>query len=99
MLVAPGYRAGRVPGGLDALDLLADLARGRAEPVDADFAVGHAGAQRAQLGCGVVLRKAEVERLVLQLGEIRRDLSSRIAPVRLVLAGGGAQRVKADLGV
>ena len=47
MLVAPGDRAGRVPGGLDALDLLADLARGRAERVDANLAVRHAGAQRA----------------------------------------------------
>jgi hypothetical protein len=47
MLVAPGDRAGRVPGRLDALDLLADLARGRAERVDANLAVRHAGAQRA----------------------------------------------------
>ena len=71
MLVAPGDRAGRVPGSLDALDLLVDLARGRAERVDADLAVRHTGAQRAYLGCGVVLRHAEAERLVLQLGEIR----------------------------
>jgi hypothetical protein len=99
MLVALGDRTGRVPGSLDALDLLADLARGRAERVDADLAVRHAGAQRAELGCGIVLRQAEVERLVLQLGEIRRDLGSRIAPARLVLVGGSAQRPKADLGI
>src|SRR5450631_1719497 len=99
MLVALGDRTGRVPGSLDALDLLADLARGRAERVDADLAVRHAGAQRAELGCGIVLRQAEVERLVFQLGEIRRDLGSRIAPARLVLVGGGAQRPKADLGI
>ena len=99
MLVAPGDRAGRVPGSLDAPDLLADFAGGRAERVDADLAVRHAGAQRAELGCGVVLRHAQVERLVLQLGEIRRDLGSRIAPARLVLVGGGAQRLKADLGI
>ena len=99
MFVALCDRAGRVPGSLDALDLLADFARGRAERVDADLAVRHAGAQRADLGCGVVLRHAEVERLVLKLGEIRRDLGSRIAPVRLVLVGGGAQRRKAYLGI
>src|SRR6266446_2286889 len=99
MLVALGDRTGRVPGSLDALGLLADLARGRAERVDADLAVRHAGAQRAELGCGIVLRQAEVERLVLQLGEIRRDLASRITPARLVLVGGGAQRLKADLGI
>src|SRR5436190_23372315 len=39
MLVALGDRTGRVPGSLDALGLLADLARGRAERVDADLAV------------------------------------------------------------
>jgi len=99
MLVALGDRTGRVPGSLDALDLLAYLARGRAERVDADLAVRHAGAQRAELGCGIVLRQAEVERLVLQLGEIRRDLGSRITPARLVLVGGDAQRLKADLGI
>jgi hypothetical protein len=47
----------------------------------------------------IVLRQAKVERLVLQLGEIRRDLGSRITPARLVLVGGGAQRLKADLGI
>src|SRR5712691_8392282 len=99
MLVALGDRTGRVPGSLAALGLLADLARGRAERVDAALAVRHAGAQRAELGCGIVLRQAEVERLVLQLGEIRRDLASRITPARLVLVGGGAQRLKADLGI
>ena len=99
MLVAPGDRAGRVAGSLDALDLLVDLARGRAERVDADLAVRHTGAQRAYLGCGVVLRHAEAERLVLQLGEIRLDLGSHIGPARLVLVDGGAQRPKADLGI
>src|SRR6266700_6131427 len=99
MLVAPADRAGRVPGGLDAPDPLADVARGRAELVDADLAVRHAGAERAHSGCGVVLRHAEAERLVLQLGEIRLDLGSRIAPARLVLVGAGAQRRKADLGI
>ena len=97
--MAPGDRAGRVPGSLDTLDLLADLARGRAERVNADLAVRHAGAQRAYLGCGVVLRHAEAERLALQLGEIRLDLGSGIAPACLVLVGGGAQRRKADLGI
>src|SRR5262249_52537754 len=97
MLVTPGDRAGRVPGSLDALDLLADLACGRVERLDADLAVRHAGTQRAYLGCGIVLRHAEAERLALQLGEIRFDLGSRIAPARLVLVGGGAQRTKADL--
>src|SRR3981189_2876131 len=99
LVVAFDDRTGRVPSSLDALDLLADLARGRAERVDADLAVRHAGAQRAELGCGIVLRQTGVERLVLQLGEIRRDLGSRITPARLVLVGGGAQRLKADLGI
>src|SRR5467141_1384385 len=99
MLVALGDRTGRVPGSLDALDLLADLARGRAERVDADLAVRHAGAQRANIGCAVVLRQAEVEHLVLQLGGLRLDLGSSIPLVRLVLRGGGAQRRKADLGI
>ena len=78
MLMAPGDRAGRVPGSLDALDLLVHLARGRAEPVDADLVVRHTGAQRAYLGCGIVLRSAEAECLVLQLDEIRLDLGSSL---------------------
>src|SRR5262249_37322600 len=97
--LAPSDRAGRVPGSLDALDLLVHLARGRAERVNADLAVRHTGAQRAYLGCGVVLRHAEAERRVLQLGDIRLDLGGRIAPARLVLVDGGAQRSKADLGI
>src|SRR5579864_142794 len=99
MPVAPGDRAGRVPGILDARDLLADLACGRAERVGADLAVRHAGAQRAHLGRGVVLRHAEAERLVLQLGEIRLDPGSRVALARVVFVGGGAQRRKTDLGI
>src|SRR6185369_12048104 len=66
MFVAYRDRAGRLPGGLDALDSLADLARGRAQRADADLAVRHAGAQRAQIGCDVVLRRAQAERLVFQ---------------------------------
>src|SRR4051812_16777695 len=63
MLVSLGDRAGRIPASLDALDLLADVPRGRAERVSADLGVRQAGAQRANLGYGIILRHAELERL------------------------------------
>src|SRR3954466_8934711 len=74
MLVALADRTGCVPGSLDALDPLTDFAGGRTERIAADLAVRHAGAQRAEIGCGLVQRQTEVERLVLQPCEIRRDL-------------------------
>jgi hypothetical protein len=55
--VAPGDRAGRVPGGLDALDLLVDLARGRAERVDADLAVRNTSAQRSVAVSSCAMRR------------------------------------------
>jgi len=96
MPVAPGDRTGRLSGHLDTLDPLADVGGARTEGVDADLAVRHAGAQRAEFGRGVVLRHAQVECLVLQSGEIRRDLGSRIEPARLVPAD-AVERVAVDL--